>query len=166
MNYPQLWRKRHEPARADANPFTALQREVNDLFDSMFERTGDEAWPAPRAFARDEGALAPSVDISETAESFDIKAELPGLDEKDIRVTLDGDALVLSGEKKQEREEKEKNYHLVECSYGSFQRTIPLPSGLDRDKVKATFKKGVLNIRVPKLPEAQAAGKQVEIEGE
>ena len=92
----------------------------------------------------------PKLDIAEMKDKYEIKAELPGMDEKDINLSLDDGVLTISGEKKAENEEKEKGYYLKECSYGSFSRSVRLPENIADDKIGAHFKKGVLFIDMPK----------------
>src|SRR5215471_2662353 len=98
---------------------------------------------------------APAIDMNEDEKAYKISAELPGINAKDIDVSVSGDMLVLKGEKRQEKEEKDKNYHYSERAYGSFQRTFDLPASIDRNKVSADFSKGVLTITLPKTAEAQ-----------
>jgi HSP20 family protein len=105
----------------------------------------------------------PAIDMSEDEKAYKISAELPGLDAKDVDVSVSGDMLVLKGEKRQEREEKDKNYYLSERAFGSFQRSFELPASIDRDKVAADFSKGVLTITLPKTPEAQKQQKKIEV---
>jgi len=109
------------------------------------------------------GMTLPAVDVSEDDKAFKITAELPGMSEKNIDVTVTGDLVVLKGEKQQEREEKGKNRYLSERSYGSFQRSFYLPEGVARDKVTAEFKDGVLTVTLPKTVEAQAQQKKIEV---
>jgi HSP20 family protein len=108
---------------------------------------------------------APAIDMSEDEQAYRISAELPGIDAKDIDVSVSGDTLVLKGEKRQEREEndKNKNYHFSERSYGSFQRSFELPSSVDRNKIMADFSKGVLTITLPKTAESQKPVKKIEV---
>ena len=106
---------------------------------------------------------APAIDMSEDEKAYKISAELPGIDAKDIDVSVSGDMLVLKGEKRQEKEEKEKNYHYSERAYGSFQRAFELPASVDRDKIAADFSKGVLTITLPKRAEAQRPTKKIEV---
>ncbi len=105
----------------------------------------------------------PAIDLSEDEKAYKISAELPGIDAKDIDVSVTGDMLVLKGEKRQEKEEKDKNYHFSERTYGSFQRAFELPSSVDRNKVAADFSKGVLTITLPKTAEAQKPVKKIEV---
>jgi HSP20 family protein len=104
---------------------------------------------------------APSVDIIETAEEFQVKAELPEVKKEDVKVRVDNGILRIEGERHQEKEEKGKKYHRVERSYGSFMRSFTLPDSVDGEKVSADFKEGVLNVRLPKS--AKARPKAVEI---
>ena len=98
----------------------------------------------------------PSVDVGETDKAFEITAELPGMDEDDIEVTLTDAGLTIKGEKKSEREETEKDYHRLERSFGSFQRFFAVPEEVDAAKIDARFKKGVLTVTLPKTAKAKA----------
>ena len=106
---------------------------------------------------------APAIDMSEDDKAYKISAELPGLDAKDVEVSISGNTLVLKGEKRQEKEEKEKNYYFSERAYGSFQRAFELPASIDRDKLSADFGKGVLTITLPKTPEAHKQQKKIDV---
>jgi len=114
--------------------------------------------PLARAFTDE---WAPSVDISETKDNFIVKAELPGLESKDVNVSISGDLLIIKGEKKKEEEEKDEHHHYVERYSGSFQRVFQLPTAVKGDKVEATFEKGVLKVTLPKVEEAKK--KEIEI---
>jgi HSP20 family protein len=109
------------------------------------------------------GFSAPPIDMSEDEKAYKISAELPGLDPKDVDVSVSGNMLVLKGEKRQEKEKREKNYYFSERAYGSFQRAFELPVSVDRDKVAADFSKGVLTITLPKTPDAQKQQKKIEV---
>jgi HSP20 family protein len=150
--------------RRDENPIGALHREMNDLFDTFFRDfdTPFGAW-LPAAAGRSFAGDAMSVDVSETDDEVQVAADLPGLTENDIEVTVDNNQLTIRGEKKDEREESRRNYRLIERSYGRFERSIPLPSGVDRDKVKAKLRNGVLQVTLPKLPEAKSQSRAIEI---
>ena len=106
---------------------------------------------------------APAVEISEDDAAWRLTAELPGLSETDVEVVLADDVLTLRGEKKQEREESGKNFHVSERSYGSFSRSFTLPDGVDREGIGAAFAKGVLTVTLPKKPEAKVAEKRIEV---
>jgi HSP20 family protein len=151
---PARWNRNRGIAKSEENtPFLALHREMNRLFDDFFEGFGPLATaPGFESF----GAGVPSVDVSETDQEVHVEAELPGVDEKDLEVTLADGVLHLRGEKKFEKEQKEKSFHRVERAYGSFQRSIPLPADVDESKVDAVFKKGVLHVTLPKTKQAQA----------
>jgi HSP20 family protein len=121
----------------------SLRADMDRLFSSLFGRGPEER----------EGLWAPIVDIEEDNENIMVKAEIPGMKKDDIKVSVQGNMLTITGERKQESEVKEKTYHRVERSYGKFSRTITLPIDVETDKVKASYKDGVLNIILPK-PEA------------
>ena len=110
-----------------------------------------------------ERAWSPAVDLYETDENLMVKAELPGLDKKDIKLTLSDGLLTISGEKKHEKETKRKNYRRLESSYGSFQRVIEIPVPVQADKVKADYKRGVLEITLPKAEEAKSKAIQIDV---
>lgn len=145
---------------------------VEDVFDSMrneieriFDRWGNGglSWPEPLGFGRALGTASPSMDVRETDKSFVIEAELPGVDEKDISVTLQDGVLRLRGEKKLEREEKKENVYLSERSYGSFERMLRLPDSVDEAKVDAKYNAGVLTVSIQKRAEAVKPERKIEI---
>jgi HSP20 family protein len=126
---------------------TGLKREMERLFDRFLEPPWDEL----RAL----GDWTPAVDVAEGKEAITVKAEVPGVEPKDIGVSLEGDVLVLRGEKAQQKEEKDEHHHRVERSWGAFTRSLRLPGPVDGSKVTATFKNGVLTITLPKAPGAR-----------
>ena len=143
------WRRgtRFPAHKATMYPFATLRREIDDLFDQTWE--GFDL--APFGGARREGSvISPDIDVSESDNEFKITAELPGMDENDIEVVLADDRLTIKGEKKAESEKKEDDFHLVDRSYGSFERTFRLPSEIAGDKTAARFDKGLLTVTVPK----------------
>jgi HSP20 family protein len=148
---PDVWRSfRGEMDRLfDRFGFPSLRR----IFDM------EPAWRPASSFA----FSVPAIDMSEDDKTYRISAELPGLDAKDVDVSVSGNTLVLKGEKRQEKEEKDKNCYFSERAYGSFQRTFELPSTVDRDKIAADFSKGVLTITLPKTPDAQKPQKKIEV---
>lgn len=163
---PRIGRGREQglARRQEVDPFRDFQREMNRLFDDFL---GD----FPLAMRSNEKGIAtvgfsPRVDVSETDKEVKVSAELPGLDEKDITVELEDAAIAIRGEKKEDREEKGKNWYTREQSYGSFHRIIPLPASVEGEKAAARFKKGVLTITVPKKEEEQAKRKAIKIETE
>ncbi|MBY0320849.1 MAG: Hsp20/alpha crystallin family protein [Reyranella sp.] len=155
---PQVWR-----------PFETLRREVDRLFDDF----GTEFWRSPLrrslfemepAFRRTfEVGPAPAVDIVEKDNAYEVTADLPGFDEKNIEVKLQNGSLCIKGERKSEKEEKKKDYHLTEREFGSFERRFTLPEGVDPDKIEASLKKGVLTVTLPKKPEAQKLAKKIDV---
>ncbi|MEJ1157660.1 Hsp20/alpha crystallin family protein [Prosthecomicrobium sp. N25] len=148
--FPTLW------GNDPRDPFKSLREEIDQVFDSF-----GKGLPASlKAFA---GPKFPAVDVAETAEALEVTAELPGVDEKDVDLTVTSDALTIRGEKKSEHEETDKNVHLVERSYGSFSRTVPLPFAADPKAVEATFRNGVLKIHVPKPAEAKKPVEKIAI---
>jgi HSP20 family protein len=149
------------PVQRYVDPFTAMRAEMDRVFDSFFGR-GFRRFPVPSR-PDESGAVMPSIDVCETETELVVEAELPGMDEKDVSVTLSSGVLTLKGEKKSEREEKKDDYHLMERSYGSFQRSFQLAETIDADKVTATFDKGVLKVTLPKRPEAVKAEKRIPI---
>jgi HSP20 family protein len=162
------FRKKEEPAspvRYEGGPFEALHRQMDRLFED-FLGSFDAIPHGPALRGGSGGLVMPRFDITESDDAIEVKAELPGMDEKDIQVTLDDDALTIKGEKKQEKEEKQKNYYMSELSYGQFQRVVPLPCAIDRDKAKATFKNGVLRLSVPKTAEAKSRSRTIKITAE
>lgn len=149
------------PARREnESPVMAIQNEMNRMFDQFFN---DPFTLLSVPTLRSVADFMPRIDVSETDASMQVTAELPGMDEKDIQLSLENDSLIISGEKKNDVEEKGKNYHRVERSYGSFQRVIPLVSEIQSDKVEATFRNGVLNITLPKTPAAAKQSHKIEI---
>lgn len=108
----------------------------------------------------------PAVDIAEKEQSYEISAELPGMDENNIEIKLSDSSLIIRGEKKDEREENRKGYHLSERRYGSFERVFNLPKGVDADRIEAHFSKGVLTVSLPKKAEAMKAEKIVQIKAD
>jgi HSP20 family protein len=130
-------------------------REVSRLRSEMDRLWDDYFGPGRRALRPMEEAWLPAVDVSETADKITVKAEIPGMEAKDIEISMVGDTLTIKGEKKAEREEKEENYHMIERSYGSFSRAMKLPGMVDADKVEATYKNGVLIVVLPKKEEVK-----------
>lgn len=143
------------------DPFTALRADMDRVFDSFLGRGFGRSPAIARAETSD--AVVPSIDMRETESGLVVEAELPGMDEKDISVTLNAGVLTLKGEKKAEREEKKDDYYLMERSYGSFHRSFRVPDTIDADKVEAAFEKGVLKVTLPKRPDAVKAEKRIPI---
>lgn len=134
---------------------TDLRTRMDKIFGELFGRT-------PAAMAATEAVWSPLVDVHETKEGFQLQVELPGVKQEDIQVSIVGDTLTLKGERKRENEVKEDHYHRIERSYGTFQRSIVLPSVVDPNRVKATYRDGVLQIQLPKKEEAKP--KEIKVE--
>ena len=146
--------ERWVPRGLARSPFRELAREMEETFGRFFP-----AWSEERG-----STWMPAVDMVDEKDEIVVKADLPGLEQKDIEVTVQDGTLTIRGERKEEKEEKKEGYYYAERSYGAFVRSLPLPKGVDADKVKATFKKGVLEVRLPKAKEAK--GKTVEVKAE
>src|SRR5262249_25296429 len=140
----------------------SLFREIERTFDDFSRRT-----PFAGFAGFGDGAMMPKVDVSESKDAIEVTAELPGCTERDIDVTLSEGVLTIRGEKKTERDEtdKERDWHVVERTYGSFSRSIPLPFTPDSAKVEAKFDKGVLRVKLPKPAEVAKKEKKIEIRG-
>ncbi len=161
------WKKRSEVAKRDQieHPLEALHREMNRLFEDFFGDFGFPRWPALRS-DRESGLISPRFEVTESDDAVEVAAELPGMDEKDVQVTLDNGVLTIEGEKRAEHEEKKRGVFFSECSYGRFHRSLALPAGVDESKAKAAFKKGVLRVTIPKTPDARSAARTIKIESE
>jgi HSP20 family protein len=146
--------------QALTNPFYAFRQEMDKLMESFFG--GFDLRP----FGRRSEAFTPRIDVVDTDKEIKVSAELPGLDEKDIEVSLAKESLTIKGEKQEEKEEKGKDYYRSERSYGSFTRTIPLPAEIDAENVAASFKKGVLTIKLPKTKQAIKETKKISVKAE
>lgn len=107
--------------------------------------------------------VVPAVDVTEDAAAFVVTAELPGMTEKDVEVSVAGGMLTLKGEKQQEKEEHKKDFYLTERSFGSFERSFSLPDGVDDGKVSASFTNGVLTVTLPKKPGTASATRKIEV---
>ena len=139
-------------------PFTALQQEMNKLFDDL--RGG---WGSHPVSFEQLGDFHAKVDIKDNDKDLVVSAELPGVEMKDISIALNQNSLVLKGEKKVEKEEKEKGYYRMERSYGSFYRAIPLPCEVERENIDAVYKDGVLTVTLPKSKETIKNQKQITV---
>ena len=153
---PWNWGRKNIPIRREEDhPVYSLQRTVNRVFDNFFEGFSLSSFGSLEDRMR---SFTPRVDISESDKEFQVTAELPGMDEKNLDISLANSVLTLKGEKK---EDKRKDYYRMERSYGMFRRTIP--EGVDLEKVEAFFRKGVLTVTLPKTVEAQKERKKIPI---
>jgi len=150
MKLPSLWA---ESQRLSYDPFRSFRREMEDVF-SAFDRN---------ALTLNVGAAAPAINVAETADAIEVTAELPGVEEKDIEVSLDGNRLVISGVKKEESNREEKDWHVEERSCGSFFRSMSLPFSPQDGAIEAHLDKGVLHVSVKKLSEVAKTAKTIEI---
>ena len=159
-------KQKETKALAPWRPFMDLTRresEMDRMMEDFFGRSMRPWWPA--RWLRGDGEItAPVVDVYEEKDEVVVKAELPGLDKKDIEVNISDSELTLKGEKKKEEKIDEENYYRCERSYGAFLRSVELPTDVQADKVKASFKNGILEIRLPKTEEAKTKEIKVKID--
>jgi HSP20 family protein len=151
------WRTDRAVGRREQDPWSSFQREMNRLFDSFWG--GIE----PRIGMAAAHLYSPNIDVHETDQAYRVTAELPGLTETDVELNLRDNNLVISGEKKLEREEKDDDRYYRERSFGRFQRVIPFAAEIDADKVQARFDKGVLTIELPKNAKARDKTRHIQI---
>lgn len=149
-------------------PFSALRREIDRVFEnftrsfpSMFEF--DPFRRLGPVFQIGDIKIAPKVEVSEDEKTYAITAELPGVEEKDVTLTLQDQMLTISGEKKSEREEEEEGYHMSERSYGTFRRSFRLPEDVNADKISAKFDKGIMTVTLPRTAKAKPKGRRIPI---
>ena len=153
MAKAEITKSSEKSVTAPHDIFSAMRDEMGRMFEHF-----EHGWPQwPALFRRNGDLTVPDLDVRENTNSFVVEAELPGVDEKDISVTLANGVLTIKGEKKHEKEEKSESYYLAERSFGSFERAIRLPDTVDDAKVTAKFDKGVLKITAAKKPEAVKA---------
>ncbi|HYB70881.1 MAG TPA: Hsp20/alpha crystallin family protein [Candidatus Bathyarchaeia archaeon] len=140
-------------------PWTRMigTKEMDRLLNRFLEGGWEEEYPAVAEWA-------PSMDVSETKDSLIVKVEVPGMDPKDIQISLQENLLTVKGEKQQEQEEKEEHYHRVERTYGMFARTVRLPVTVDGSKVTASFKNGLLTVTLPKTPTSKGTTVPIKVE--
>ena len=142
--------------RGDLHPFASLQDEVGRALERLMKGEVDFGGLLRRNWE-------PALDVSETDDDVIVKAEVPGIDPKDLDIRVTGDVLTIKGEKHEEKEEKTKEVHRVERSYGAFTRSIDLPEAVDAEKIKAECRGGVLTITLPKKPEAKSHRIKIEV---
>lgn len=167
-------RKSVPDASNTVTPLATLREEIDSLFDRFSEQWPNlpnifgKGWSYPMAeFERRFGdaklQLTPRVDVTESESQYDIVVELPGMNSDDIEININDDSLTLKGEKRDEIEKKEKNYHIRERSYGSFQRTFRIPGGVENDDIEASFSNGILNIKMPKSEKAKENTRKIPV---
>ena len=147
--------------RENENPFALSHHGMDTLFDDFFR--GFEIDPF---FGRHTAGFSPKVDITESDKEIRVSAELPGINEKDIDITVNHDSLTIKGEKKEEKEDKGKDYYRMERSYGSFCRSIPIPVDIETGKVNASYKKGILTVKIPKSPKSIEEKRKITVKTE
>ena len=152
---PKLWGDDKGPR----DMFSNLHREIDRVFDDF---THGARWPLT-GFGDGNGKMAPRINVAETDQEIEVTAEMPGVEEKEIDVSLTDDMLTIKAEKKSETEKTEKDYKLMERSYGSYERTMRLPCAVETKKVSADFKNGVLTIKLPKSPEVKAKTQKIAV---
>lgn len=158
---PSFGRKSIAVKREEEHPFVTLHREMNRLFDGFLQDLREDGFPDTfRA------AFTPCIDMTEDDKAITVSAELPGMTEKDIEVSLTREALTIRGEKKDEKERLKDNCLYMERSFGSFTRTVRLPREIDSDKVQARFEKGILKITLPKTGEARKEARKIAVTAE
>lgn len=146
-----------------SHPLTGLHQEIDRLFDQTL-REFNMGLPSLFERSRMPDFFRPSLDISESADHYTIKVETPGVSRDDISITVEDDALIIRGEKKEESSREEEAYHYTERSYGSFQRVLALPQDADPDNLKASFQDGVLTITVGRTAKGREGARQIDIE--
>ncbi len=154
----ERWRPGSGPMRGPFRRLGQLEREMEDVFGRFFRD-----WPFPRLFGEGRG-VGPAFDMLDRKDEVVLRADLPGLEHKDIDLTVEEGMLTIRGERKGEKEVKEEDFYCCERWTGTFERSLALPPGVDAGKVKATFRNGVLEVRLPKVEKAK--GKRVEIKNE
>ncbi|MFY0991463.1 Hsp20/alpha crystallin family protein [Halomonas sp. C05BenzN] len=152
-----------EPRRGDLTPLTSMHQELDRWMDGMMRQFGMPSLGS--GFGDMPALLRPSLDITEHDDHYEIGVEVPGVEEKDVKLSLDDHRLVIEGEKRQESSTREERYQRIERSYGSFRRVLDLPGDARVDEIKASFANGVLRITVPRSAEAKAARREIPIQG-
>jgi HSP20 family protein len=148
------WSPARELMPALSEEMFDMRRQINRMFDNLFRGEVPESADLPSIWN-------PSVDIAERESEYVVRVELPGVSKDDVRITLEDTLLTIRGEKKQEKESKEANYHRMERSYGSFQRSFTLPASVKADTIEAIYRDGILTVTLPKADEAKR--KQIEV---
>jgi len=153
------WKRSEERqlTQPGADPFSYLRRQIDRVFDDVWSRRG----PGQRSELA-EASLTP-MDVTETDKEIKVSAEIPGVEPKDLQVSVENGTLTIRGEKKYEHEENERGQHRIERSYGAFERSIMLPAEIDEAQAKAEYKNGVLRLTLPKRPDSQSQRKTIPV---
>lgn len=168
---PKSWFKRehgeHHPLLSQDSsvdtPVSHLHHEIDRIFGTMWRGFGSSSETDSGAMKETEVMLKPNLDIKESDKYYQVCLEIPGVQEGDIKIEVQGDILAISGEKRQEKEEEAENFHRIERSYGAFRRMLTLPEDVNVEQIDATFKDGVLSVTVAKNPQAKVEGRKIEI---
>jgi HSP20 family protein len=155
MALPTMFGRRGGLSSFGNDPFSTMRREMDRLFDEFRGVRG--------GLYEDQAGFAPAVNVKQTDKGVEVTAELPGIDEKNVEVSLADNALTIRGEKKAEKEDKGEGWFVSERSFGSFMRTIPLPVEIDEDKVTAQFRNGVLTVTLPAAADAERKARKIEV---
>ena len=151
----------------DWAPLTALRQEVDRLFEDFDWRLSRSPFRRPlfdlETFRRHATGLPTAVDLVSRDDAYEVTAELPGMDEKDVKVEVQDGALRLSGEKREESSQEHKGYFLRERHFGAFERSFMLPEDVDAARIEASFRKGVLSVKLPRRPEAKPAARRIDV---
>jgi HSP20 family protein len=155
--------RRKESPGYVGHPLMQIHNEIDRMFDEFFsgfrDRESGDMWDS----LMPSGLIKPNLDISESDTEYSIAVELPGVDEKNVELELVDNSLRIKGEKKRETEKKDKNYHCVERSYGTFQRVLALPEDADREGIQADYKNGIMTISIPRKPELKPETRKIDI---
>lgn len=159
---PWSWGRKHLPIthREDEHPVALLHRDLNKVFEEFY-RSFESAPYGEVQLGFSE--VAPRIDMAETEKEIKVTAELPGMNEDDVEITLSRDMVTIRGEKKEQKEEALKGHYRMERRYGMFSRSLPLPCEIDEDRAAATFKNGVLHLTLPKTSDTQRSAKTIPI---
>jgi HSP20 family protein len=152
-----------QPAMWPGSSFGDFRKQMDDLVENFFGRPFGIRADGDITFPNGNGMITPAIDVSENEKEITLTAELPGLEEKDVDLTIRDGVLTLKGEKKYEHKEEKEDTHVMERRYGSFQRMMPLPDSVDEAKIEAKFDKGVLTVTMPKTVEAKAKARKIAI---
>jgi HSP20 family protein len=165
---PWNWGKKHLPVKkensshSEQTPYVSLQQDMNNRFESFFRAFESEMFMPLSQFAQG-SRFQPRVEMKESAKDVRVSAELPGIEDKDLDISIDSHYLTIKGEKREEKEDETSGYYRMERHYGSFERTIPLPCEIDKEKAEATFKRAVLTVLLPKSTSARHEVKKIPV---
>ncbi|HEY9733471.1 MAG TPA: Hsp20/alpha crystallin family protein [Drouetiella sp.] len=157
--------KKEESSHSESTPYVSLHHDMNSAFERFFNAFESPLFMPSSEISRD-GFFQPRVEVKESAKEIRVSVELPGVDEKDLDVSVDNQHLIVRGEKREEKEDSTSGYYRMERYYGSFQRSVALPCEIDKDRVEAKFKRGVLSVTLQKAASAQLDAKRITVRKE